>query len=55
MKKEYGAPKAEKMEFNYSEAVVASGTGCQYFITETNAPTGCKDDKIKEWTNNVTN
>jgi hypothetical protein len=25
MKKEYEAPKAEKVEFNYSEAVVASG------------------------------
>ena len=30
MKKEYGAPKAEKMEFNYSEAVVASdGIKCR--------------------------
>lgn len=27
MKKEYEAPKAEKVEFNYSEAVVASGCG----------------------------
>ena len=26
MKKEYGTPKAEKMEFNYSEVVVASGS-----------------------------
>ena len=26
MRKEYQVPKAEKMEFNYSEAVVASGT-----------------------------
>ncbi|MBR3428751.1 MAG: hypothetical protein IKG87_01505 [Clostridia bacterium] len=25
MKKEYEAPKAEKVEFNYSEVVVASG------------------------------
>ena len=29
MKKEYESPKAEKMEFNYSEAVVASGSGCE--------------------------
>ncbi len=30
MKKEYGTPKAEKMEFNYSEAVVASeGIKCK--------------------------
>jgi len=28
MKKEYEAPKAERMEFNYSEAVVASGSQC---------------------------
>ncbi len=26
MRKEYQVPKAEKMEFNYSEAVVASNT-----------------------------
>ena len=26
MKKEYEAPKAEKMDFNYAETVVASGT-----------------------------
>ncbi len=29
MKKEYEAPKAEKVEFNYSEAVVAS-TKCDF-------------------------
>lgn len=28
MKKSYKTPKAEKMEFNYSEAVVASGIKC---------------------------
>ena len=29
MKKEYDAPKAEKLEFDYKETVVAStGTGC---------------------------
>ncbi len=28
MKKNYKSPKAEKLEFNYSEAVVASGEKC---------------------------
>lgn len=28
MKKEYNAPKVEKIEFEYSETVVASGNGC---------------------------
>ena len=28
MKKSYEAPKAERMEFRYSETVVASGTIC---------------------------
>ncbi len=28
MKKNYASPKAEKMEFNYTEAVVASGKKC---------------------------
>ncbi len=29
MKKSYKSPKAEKMEFNYFEAVVASSTKCE--------------------------
>ncbi len=29
MKKSYESPKAEKMEFNYSEAVVASSITCK--------------------------
>jgi len=36
MKKEYEAPKAERMEFNYSEAVVASGNQCQDVTPMTN-------------------
>ena len=36
MKKEYESPKAEKMEFNYSETVVASnGCGNQHTVTDT--------------------
>ena len=30
MKKEYGTPKAEKVTFDYSEVVVASGTSCYW-------------------------
>ncbi len=32
MKKEYVAPRAEKMEFNYSEAVVAASSACKWVI-----------------------
>ncbi len=28
MKKGYESPKAEKIEFGYTDAIVASGTGC---------------------------
>jgi len=30
MKKTYEAPKVEKMAFDYSDAVVASGSGCHW-------------------------
>ncbi len=33
MKKDYVAPKAEKMEFNYTEAVVASSTTIKCNVT----------------------
>ena len=49
MKKEYDAPKAEKMEFNYSDAVVASGTSCDWFITHTQGDQGCLKVEVKEW------
>lgn len=35
MKKSYTSPKAEKMEFNYSEAVVASTIKCNNETTYT--------------------
>lgn len=35
MKKSYTSPKAEKMEFNYSEAVVASSIKCKNTTTYT--------------------
>ncbi len=48
MKKVYDAPKAEKMEFNYSDSVVASSS-CDWFITHTQHPQGCLDVEVKEW------
>ena len=49
MKKEYESPKAEKMEFNYSETVVASG-GCRWYITESDWNyVGCTEVTIKTW------
>ena len=44
MKKEYNAPKAEKVEFNYSEAVVASGgKKCEWVIPMGDTYDGCKE------------
>ena len=37
MKKEYKAPKVERMEFNYSDTVVASGCGNTTTYSQTNA------------------
>ena len=42
MKKDYEAPKAEKMEFNYSEMVVASS--CNSGITKYYTDEGKKPD-----------
>ena len=50
MKKEYDAPKAEKMEFNYSETVVASATACDFFKTTTQAVEPCSDKLVTKWT-----
>ena len=45
MKKQYGAPKAEKMEFNYSEAVVASdSTKCNWGTYAINNYDKCVED-----------
>ena len=49
MKKEYNTPKVEKMEFNYSEAVVASGTHCDWYITHTQGEEGCITSEVKSW------
>lgn len=44
MKKTYEAPKAEKMEFDYSEVVVASGTGCKWVIPMGDGYKGCVEN-----------
>ena len=50
MRKDYEAPKAEKMEFNYSDAVVASSTACDWFMTLTQHEEGCTDvGPVKQW------
>ena len=50
MKKEYESPKAEKMEFNYSDTVVASGSGCGWRITKGDYNyVGCEEITITTW------
>ena len=49
MKKTYAAPRADRMEFNYTDNVVASGTqGCtfQEYIHTYN---GCREDPTDNW------
>ena len=53
MKKEYEAPKAEKIQFDYSEAVVASASQCNYFTTLTEVPFGCRERQVIDWTEQV--
>ena len=49
MKKEYESPKAEKMEFNYSETVTASsGHKYQLYV---DGHTGCRDTPTDKWVN----
>lgn len=48
MKKEYESPKAEKMEFNYSETVVASGCG-GIFQKYVDGFEGCNTTPTNEW------
>jgi serine protease inhibitor len=54
MKKDYQAPKAEKMEFNYSEVVVASNI-CKWVEERTDTGyTGCVENKTgKEYATDI--
>ena len=51
MKKEYEAPKAEKLEFDYSDAVTASGTQCSGGIYQmyTHGYTNCHEQSTQVW------
>ena len=49
MKKTYEAPKAEKMEFDYSEAVVASGCNGGVTIDYVNGYTNCGETPVKTY------
>ncbi len=52
MKKGYEAPKAKKMEFNYTEAVVAASNvtlACDWYITFTQGFEGCTSTTVKTW------
>ena len=51
MKKEYEAPKAEKLEFDYSETVVASGCGGSY-RKHVDKYEGCRETPTDEWVHN---
>ncbi len=51
MKRDYNSPVVEKVEFSYSEQVVASGgesKTCGWIIGRTN-DTGCKSDTHQEF------
>ncbi len=49
MKKDYEAPKAEKLEFNYSEVVTASGCGGIYQEYKDDGE-GCNKTPTGNWT-----
>ena len=49
MKKEYEFPKAEKVEFNYSEVVVASGVICKSGYTTKHEDTGVVHCNSHSW------
>ena len=53
MKKIYEAPKAEKLEFDYADTIVASGPGIQCssgaYQLYTHGYTGCKENPSGQW------
>ena len=54
MKKTYEAPKVEKMAFNYSDAVVASGNGCHWQAEYGWETEECESDKWGgHWVGNI--
>lgn len=55
MKKEYENPKAEKMEFDYSEVVVASRCGGGVTIDYVNEAYGCDTTPVKTYNPYIAN
>ena len=52
--KEYTTPKAEKLEFNYSDTVTASGQGHKYRLYTDNYY-GCRTTETDIWVDDPTN
>ena len=44
MKKAYVSPTVEKVEFQYEQSVVASGTSCDWIGPQTKSYDGCKEE-----------
>ena len=58
MKKEYGTPTAEKVTFDYSEVVVASGSTCYWEQTDRHSGEGCNTSPVESsghWTEAANN
>ena len=53
MKKAYVSPEAEKMEFDYSDNVVASGHGHKYRLY-TDGYFGCRETETDTWVDDPT-
>lgn len=49
MKKEYETPRADKMEFDYSETVTASGQSGWSLREYINGYTGCRETATDNW------
>ena len=49
MKQDYGTPKAEKMEFDYSETITASGASGHAYQKYIDAAYGCQTTPTGEW------
>ena len=49
MKKEYEAPKAERMDFDYTDAVVASACKGGIYQMYTDKFTGCRQKETDVW------
>ena len=51
MKKTYETPKVEKMEFDYSDTVVASKCTGSIYREYDDSYTGCKETETDNWVN----